>query len=624
MALNLLSASGLIATDTLNYSGDVSLGAKDSGNQIMDTSSLDLGNSNYQLAAGAHLASITPISVTLTASREYSGDTSLALAQLNVIGALGADTPNVGGTVSLAGASVGKQIISIGSLNLDDNNYQLSASGHLATITPREITLAAQREYDGTVNLTLDSLTANNVISGDTVTLSGSTALVSANAGQQSLNVMGLTLDSGNYRLASSGNIATIDARVIQLAAEREYNGSTELSLALISYGALVAGDTLNLSGTVSLIKKDVGEQRINVAGLDLGNGNYTVADDGNVATIVAKPIQLTAGREYDGSIDLSLGLISHSTLVASDRLSLSGSASVGNSDAGEQLINVIDIDLGNDNYVVADNGNVATIKTKKIQLSAEREYDGGTDLSLALLNIVGLVADDQLNLSGSTSLAAKNTGSQAINIDSLNLGNSNYSLGGNNLATINQKLIIVQATAEDKLFDSTTTATISLSEAGGLLIDDQVELSYASAEFSDVLGVDLQVEVQGVDLIGDDAGNYILNSNSLLASGSITRVDNIDGITQALISQPSQNLSSKPVRVDSIATNKTLATEPEVAAASSIATVNAPAAATADDQACSANAAESTMQQGALVWASSVGVSVLGPGVSKGAGSCT
>lgn len=120
-----------------------------------------------------------------------------------------------------------------------------------------------------------------------------------------------------------------------------------------------------------------------------------------------------------------------------------------------------------------------------------------------------------------------------------------NYTITNNGADfTINKRPLTVTATGVNKVYDSTTNATVTLSDnrvSGDVFAD-----SYVSASFTDKnVGNTKTVNVSGISISGTDAGNYTVNTTAsttanitpLSITGSITASNKIyDGTTAATI----------------------------------------------------------------------------------------
>jgi filamentous hemagglutinin family protein len=181
--------------------------------------------------------------------------------------------------------------------------------------------------------------------------------------------------------------------------------------------------------------------------------------------------------------------------------------------------------------------GNVtpAVVGISPISLSGIRAYDGTVIVNANIFSLSGLQGSDTLTLAGSGSIADKNVGvNKPVSLGSLVLGNgtglaSNYTFtGGNFVATITPAPItgVVGVTADNKVYDGSTTATLQTSGAtlSGLLGIDKVSISGLTGAFADRnVGTGKVVSITGATLSGADAGNYSLAGGVPAARADIT-----------------------------------------------------------------------------------------------------
>jgi hypothetical protein len=159
-----------------------------------------------------------------------------------------------------------------------------------------------------------------------------------------------------------------------------------------------------------------------------------------------------------------------------------------------------------------------------------------------------GLITGDQVNLNAQGQFADKNAGSNKnVNVSGNLSGTDagNYSLQANSQtqANISKKQITGSITAQDKVYDGTTSAIVNGS-LNGLITGDQVNLN-AQGQFADKnAGSNKNVNVSG-NLSGTDAGNYSLQANSQTQAniskkqitGVLTAQDKVyDGTTSAIV----------------------------------------------------------------------------------------
>src|SRR5207245_1192012 len=89
--------------------------------------------------------------------------------------------------------------------------------------------------------------------------------------------------------------------------------------------------------------------------------------------------------------------------------------------------------------------------------------------------------------------------------------GNYTFNTTASTTADITARPLTVSAAGANKLYDGTTTATVTLSDnrvAGDVFTD-----SYTAASFANkTVGTGKPVSVSGISISGTDAGNYTFN----------------------------------------------------------------------------------------------------------------
>ncbi len=197
--------------------------------------------------------------------------------------------------------------------------------------------------------------------------------------------------------------------------------------------------------------------------------------------------------------------------------------------------------------------------------------YDGTTAATIATRTLSGVLAGDNVSLSGGTAtFADKNVGTAKIvtatglSLSGLDAGN--YQLSSTSASTtadITTRPLLVSATGVNKVYDATTNATVTLSD--NRLSGDSLTTSYTSASFTDKnVGTAKPVAVSGISLSGTDAPNYSANTNATTAANitarsltvSATALNKVyDGTTNATVT-----LSDNRVAGDSLSTSFTSA----------------------------------------------------------------
>ncbi len=187
-----------------------------------------------------------------------------------------------------------------------------------------------------------------------------------------------------------------------------------------------------------------------------------------------------------------------------------------------------------------AGNGNIGpatdvqftlTIQPKALMVSAtanNKVYDG-TNAAAVNLSSNALTGDMLTLAYGTANFDDKNVGnSKTVTVNGITIsgvGAVNYSVNptANTTADITPFGLTVSATANNKAYDATNTATVNLSS--NVLAGDVLVLSYTNAIFNDQnVGTGKTVSVTGISISGADAGNYTFNT-STGTTASITPV---------------------------------------------------------------------------------------------------
>lgn len=273
---------------------------------------------------------------------------------------------------------------------------------------------------------------------------------------------------SGNLVTPAAGNAigyavapSTLTGTALAGLLSKVYDASTAITLDPLAWtlNGLLAGDTLTLSGatTAALADKNV------------GSGKAVTLNPASVFTI----------RDASGNLVFGYGLPVFTATVTPATLVLGG-------------------------VVVAN-----------------KVYDAGTVATLANAGSIAPLAGDVVGVGAATaSFADKNVGSfkpvvlSAVALTGADAGNYTLSLPVGLTADITPlALPVTGLTANSKVYDATTLATLNGTAAVGALAGDSVLLSgSAAASFADKnVGTAKPVVLSGLTLTGTDAGNYAL-----------------------------------------------------------------------------------------------------------------
>ena len=285
-----------------------------SGIRIVDGSSGDM-EVNYTITYNTGLLTITPLSITITASQAdivygaavaptYTPSTTLGTGD-SFTGAL-----SVTGEKSTSGNwIVGSHMVQQGTLAINDGNggknYTITFNEDSFEVSARGVTVANitvnDKVFDGNTNATVDtsSATFTVMITGDNLSVSTTGSFSDLNAGTDKVVTLGaLTLggsDAANYYIAGSQSQATADitAKPVEITfvtdAPYIYNGkdqSNTISATYIDINGNVVEVALDFGGKEF---KDAGVYTVTAVGTD---PNYALTN--NTITLVIDPAEPT------------------------------------------------------------------------------------------------------------------------------------------------------------------------------------------------------------------------------------------------------------------------------------------------------------------------------------------
>jgi hypothetical protein len=370
------------------------------------------------------------------------------------------------------------------------------------TITITGMT-ATNKEYDrGTsATISLSSASLVGVQSGDTVTIDSSSATGAfsdkAVATGKTVTASGVALSGAHasrYSVTQPTALANISAKALTVsgitANNRDYNGSTSATSLLLTGSAALVGvistDAVTLSTTnaaATFATKSVGADKVvTITGLTISGGdaaNYTLTQPTTTASIGIKTITVTGITANDRIYDSTTGATS---------LLITNSAVLAGVEAGD----TVTLSTANAAGVFA-NKNVGT----------------GKSITISGLTISGANAAEY-TLTQPTTTA--------------------------NITT--KELTVTGITANDRVYDSTDSATALLVKGSAVLVgkqgSDDVALSTANAAATFAnknIGTSKTVTISGITISGTDIANYTLTQPSTTANITLKELT-VSGIT--------------------------------------------------------------------------------------------
>jgi len=521
--------------------------------------------------------SITPKTVTLSASKEYDGTTSLTGA-VTIGGLIGTQTLNyTGATANSANVGTGNYVNAITLTNGTGtaSNYQLpsltaAATGvNTANITAKGLTVNATTQnitYGDTVPALTYTYTGQ--VSGETPIFTGAlstTATSTSNVGNYAI-VQNTLAATGNYSISTynAANVV-IGAKTVTLSASKEYDGTTSLT-GVVTIGGLIGSQALNYTGATANSANVGSGNYVNAITLTDGTGlatNYqlpTLNATNAPVTITAKSLIITgfavANQVYSGStsVEQVTNWGSVQTGVGTQTLVLNSNnvtPTFNSKNAGTQTVTATGYVLENandgsgglaSNYILTNNSatTTATITQRALtitgQLATAKTYDGNNLTTLTGGSLVGVVSGDTVLLtqqggfasanvaySGGTVIAQTVTPANTIG----GTDSANYSLTqpSNMSAIISPVAVTVSGvTASDKVYDGTRAATLNATNAlySGLVAGETITLTPSDGLFNNATAANnksVSYTSAYAYSNGAVAGNYTITNNTITAN---------------------------------------------------------------------------------------------------------
>ena len=446
----------------------------------------------------------------------YGGDTNYATSTSSIV----SQTVNQAGTTTSLASST--------STSTYGTSVALTAtvtSGATGTVT----------FLDGTTTL------GTGTISGTTATFS----TVAVKAGTHSITaVYG---GDANYTGSTSSAVGlTVNPTALTVTANpisKVYDGTTA---AYVTYSGWLTGDSVTVNSTsANYGSKYAGTSKaVNINGLTISGadaGNYTlmntkISTTGSItkATLVVSPV--ANNKPYDQSTAATISLTDNR--IAGDVVTLVyTSATFASKTAGNGktvTVNGIYITGGVDSgcYNLASNSattiaNITPLTLTGYITASDKVYDGTTAVTLTNRSIAsGVLPGDSVGIATCTATFDTKNVSTTKTVTATGFALSgadaaNYVMGPQTTsAKITPRAIVGSITVADKVFDASTSGTITSRSLTGVLGSDVVAYvsnpGFEKATFSDKhVGVAKIVSALGLTLSGSDAGNYTVNSGA-------------------------------------------------------------------------------------------------------------
>ena len=511
------------------------------------------------------------VSNIIAQNKNYDGTATAELdcSQATFAGKVDGDVLTVTATGQFSDASVGTgKTVTISNLELGGSsvdNYQLAESGNQSETTANIVATAISPTVSlagwiyGSPNN--PSVSGNVGQGAETFYYKSSdsdawSTTKPTNVG--SYQVKALIAAAGGYNESETAPVDfTITQRTVTVSGikvkDKTYDGTTtaELDYTDVSITTLVTGDNLTVTATGTFSDGTVGNSKvvyisdIAISGSDnyvlAGTGNQTMAEGKIIAASITPVVSLeswTYGSPNDPSLT---GYTGNGTVTYSYKPSNSNTWSTTKpTDVGSYQVKASVAAAGN--YAAGESAAVDfSILQKAVTVTgitvSNKTYDGTTTATFVYSNVSfeGIESGDNLTVTATGAFDEASAGADKnVTITGLTLGGTsvgNYQLAttgnqGNASATISPKAVTVSGiTASNKTYDGNTTATLNYGSVtfGGRIGNDDLSVT-ATGAFADAnVGSDKQVNIAGLTLGGDAAGNYVLAESGNQSSTTAT-----------------------------------------------------------------------------------------------------
>jgi fibronectin-binding autotransporter adhesin len=414
---------------------------------------------------------------------------------------------------------------------------------------------SGNRAYNGSVYIATASITGNNAptptISYTYYNDAAATVPIDAPTNAGTYYVMASSAaNAGN--LAATSPLRTFQITRVALSITdptitKVYDGTTNAGT--VSVGTLsgfVSGESLTATAVAANYSSaNVGTYNniaVTYTLVDNQNGpglaaNYSLANGSATGTINRRAITITADAKTKtyGNADPTLTYsVTTGNVVSGDTLSGSLARAAGESVGTYAITQGGVTNAANGNYDISFVGANLTINRRAITITADAKTKtyGDADPTLTYIVTTGSVISGD-TLSGSLDrTAGNNVGTYAITQGSVtNTANGNYDIAfvGANLSITAKTLTVSGATAPNRAYNGTTTATITGATLVGVESGDAVTVSGGGAFADKNVGSGKSVTANLV-LGGGNAGNYLLTQPTGLTADITPKALTVSG----------------------------------------------------------------------------------------------
>nr|MCR5399895.1 InlB B-repeat-containing protein [Lachnospiraceae bacterium] len=585
------SVTGLIGTDTVNYSLDRATGEGLGEYDITVSGLEDQGNYHVTFVKGKFSIVNKPTgTMNVTQSGTTYKGTSLAAPSYNKPAGT-----KISESITYSGTTRAGSSYASATAPTDAGSYTVSVTyetdsaiytGHAgftiapANISSANIVLGSALTYNGSVlKQTISAITFGGEDILNDCTVSGDTT---TSAGEHTLTVTAKAVSNYTGSLTKKYTVATQPVVVTGItASNKTYDGKKDAQLIYsgVNLAGVASGDTLTITATGTFADAKVGTGKtVNITNILLNGAsasNYTLAISGNqnttTANIEAKAITVSGikvqSKQYDAAttatFDTSSAVLGG--MISGDSLGVNVTGAFADKNVGNsKTVNISGYTLTGTsagNYVLAASGNQSTataaITAKAVTIkgvtAADKVYNGNNNATITGTPVLeGVIAGDSVDVDVTGASAkfedkkagdAKKVTFSGYKLLDTSADSANYSLTAQP-APVTAKISKAEVTisnisAKNKVYNGDAKAELDVSNVtiSGKASGDDLSVA-AVGTFSDKnVGTGKRVDLSGITLVGSDKDNYVIASagSQTYASADISKA-NHDDITMERI----------------------------------------------------------------------------------------
>lgn len=344
-----------------------------------------------------------------------------------------------------------------------------------------------------------------------------------------------------SFRVNGSG----LTSNTVVISGSTNYEVSTTSSTSGFGSTATLTATsgTLNASNVWVRLKTGRSAGTYNVENITISCGNISNIPVSCSGTVTKKTLTITNAAAQNKMYDRSNNAVvtgSLSGLLGTDNVTLIGTGTFASINVANRIAVTSTSTLGGThaaNYTLTQpTGLTANITVRGItpQISVNNKtYDGNASATLnGGITLQNLVSGDVVNAAAtSVNFNNKNAGnSKTVTATGITLSGAagllqNYTLISSSAtatANISNRILIITASANNKVYDGNNMATVNLSD--NRISNDQLSISFSSSTFSNAsAGINKTVTISGLSISGTDAANYVISNNSVNTQANIT-----------------------------------------------------------------------------------------------------